>query len=208
MKILVIDYGVGNLGSVSRTFEKCGLNNVIISENFKEIEHCDKIVLPGVGAFSNAMDRLKDKGWYKAIRKVCIEDKKPLLGICLGMQLLADEGEESDNGCKVEGLGLISGKVKHLKRTDLHEKIPHVGWNEVVFSNQSPLFDNIKSNSDFYFVHSYHMVPEKDENIIAHTPYCGKFVSAIRNNNIFGVQFHPEKSSKSGIQLIKNFINI
>ena len=207
-KILIIDYGMGNLASVRRTFEKCGVNNVVISDDIKEIEHCDKVVLPGVGAFSNAMDRLVKTGWKKTLKSACGENKKPLLGICLGMQLLADTGDENEKGTAVEGMGLVPGQVKRLEAIELHEKIPHVGWNEVAFSNSSSLFEDIKSNSDFYFVHSYHMVPEKEETIIGYTPYCGQFVSAIEQDNVFGVQFHPEKSSRSGIQLIKNFIRI
>jgi glutamine amidotransferase len=207
MKILIVDYGMGNLGSVRRTFEKCGVES-LVSDDFNQIEHCDKIVLPGVGAFSEAIERLKEKGWHEALKNACIKKNKSLLGICLGMQLLADASEETENGNNVEGLGLIAGKVKRLNKIEPHEKIPHVGWNEVVFQMDSPLFQNIKSNSDFYFVHSYHLMPEYEDNILSHTPYCGNFVSAINKDSIWGVQFHPEKSSKSGIQLIKNFVSL
>lgn len=206
MKILIIDYGMGNLFSVKKSFEKCGAD-AFVSADPKDINQADKVVLPGVGAFKSAIDRLKKYAWFDAIRKACCREGKPMLGICLGMQLLADKSDESSNGQSVEGLGIIPGHVKRFTSTALNERIPHVGWNEVHFRDDHALFDSIRNGSDFYFVHSYHFIPSDDDYAVSHTPYCGKFVSSINKNNIFGVQFHPEKSSHCGLQLIKNFIN-
>lgn len=204
MKVLIVDYGMSNLGSVKRSFEECGAE-VLITDDHKDLKLATHIVLPGVGTFLKGMESLRAHGWVDSIRKAILVDRIPFLGICLGMQLMASEGEE---GGIVKGLGLISGKVVRLKKDSLKSRIPHVGWNEVCLVRDSPLFYNIRNNSDFYFVHSYHFLPDNHKNIIATTPYCGGFVSGIAVGNVFGVQFHPEKSSREGFQVIRNFIKL
>lgn len=204
MKTVVVDYGMGNLGSVRRSLEECGAD-VTVSNDPRELEKASSIVLPGVGSFKDGMRHLEEKGLAKAIQELSGKQGVPLLGICLGMQLLGKWGEE---GGRIPGLGLIAGEVKRLKPSSLLERIPHVGWNEVNPRQSSPLFENIPTGTDFYFIHSYGFIPDREEDIAATTLYCGKFVSAVAARNIYGVQFHPEKSSKNGFQLLKNFLNV
>ncbi len=201
MNVVVIDYGMCNLGSVRRAFEECGAN-VQVSPNPEDLKSADRIVLPGVGAYAKGMANLKEGGWITPLREA-VEQGTPLLGICLGMQLLARRGFE---GGEQEGLGFISGEVQKLTPTISDSRIPHIGWNEVVYKKNSLLFSNLPDQTDFYFVHSFHFVPEDTATIVAMTPYCGNFVSAISKGHIFGVQFHPEKSQKPGFQLIRNFL--
>ena len=203
-KTLIIDYGLGNLGSVKRAFEECGADP-FISDNPSDCALADHIVLPGVGAFADGMAALTDGGWVEALRSATREDKIPLLGICLGMQLLADKGFE---GGETAGLGLIPGEVIHLTSDAPETRIPHVGWNEVHHDGKHPLFAGIPTGSDFYFVHSYRFVPINIENVLASSPYCGTFVSAVASSNVFGTQFHPEKSSRAGFRFIKNFLTL
>jgi imidazole glycerol-phosphate synthase subunit HisH len=203
MNVLIINYGMGNLGSVRRSFEECGAN-VEITTNPEDLRRASRVVLPGVGAFSDGMKQLVRIGWADAIREV-IEEKKPFMGICLGMQLLAEKGYE---GGEALGLKVIPGEVVRLNSHSTEERIPHIGWDDVCVTQTSPLFSDIPYSSDFYFVHSYHFTPACSNHIIATTPYCGGMVSAVQNDNVFGVQFHPEKSSKPGRQLLKNFLNI
>lgn len=205
MKVGIIDYQMGNLMSVQCAFKKCGAETVILAEPRKmsDITH---LVLPGVGSFQDGMEKLHMGGWVSYIKQSVLNENIPLLGICLGMQLLASVGYE---GGKTEGLGLIPGEVIRLESTDETERIPHVGWNEVLLKQEGhPLFDKIKSGTDFYFVHSYHFCPECSEDIVTMTPYCNEFVSAVSRDYIFGTQFHPEKSQKAGFALIKNFLQI
>ncbi len=202
MRTLIIDYGMGNLLSVKRSFEKCGAK-VFISENPADIKYADYLVLPGVGAFKDGMANLRSKEWIPAIREAVIEYEIPLLGICLGMQLLADKGYEIE---ETNGIGLIPGEVKRFEALSNNEKIPHVGWNEINVINDETLFNSIKDKTDFYFVHSYHFIPKNKDDVLSTTPYCGRFVSAIGRKNIFGVQFHPEKSQTPGFKLICNFL--
>lgn len=204
MEVAIIDYGMGNLLSVQRAFEKCRVDAEIVDEP-QLLKEADRIVLPGVGAFSDAMKFLKTKGWIEALDIAVKVQKKPLLGICLGMQLLASYGHEGEE-CK--GLGYIGGDVVELKPKSIKEKIPHVGWNEVIINNDNGLFEGIESLTNYYFVHSYHFVPEDIRDIVTVTPYCGKFVSAVAHENVMGVQFHPEKSQKAGFSLIKNFMGM
>ncbi|AWI03681.1 imidazole glycerol phosphate synthase subunit HisH [Clostridium drakei] len=205
MKVYIIDYGMGNLMSVKRAFEECEADEVRICSEPEELFSADRIVIPGVGAFYDGMNNLNSKGWTKVIKKIAIQDKIPILGICLGMQLLASKGYE---GKEIEGLGLIDGEVKKLVSKNENERIPHVGWNEIYMINNSDLFLGIDEKTDFYFVHSYHFIPKYEQSIISKTPYCGGFVSAISQNNVYGVQFHPEKSQKSGFRIIRNFLSI
>ena len=206
MKVVVIDYGMSNLGSIKNALSECGGEDIIVADDPKELASATHIILPGVGAFADGMFNLKHFGWISPIRKCALEQKTPFLGICLGMQLMASKGYE---GGETEGLGLIKGSVDRLVPKSSKERIPHVGWNEVYTEKKSFLFDNILPGTDYYFVHSYHFIPLSDKNILTTTPYCGKFVSSIiGGNNIFGTQFHPEKSQRPGFQLLKNFLEL
>jgi|ETNmetMinimDraft_20_1059909.scaffolds.fasta_scaffold25859_3 glutamine amidotransferase len=202
MKTLIVDYGMGNLQSLYRAVEENG-GHPFISQHPSELRNASKVILPGVGAFSNAMKNLKEKGWVDELNRVVKEGGVPLLGVCLGMQLLSDKGHENK---LVNGLGFIKGDAVKLIPATNNEKIPHVGWNEVNLIKEHWLFNNIDDNTDFYFVHSYSIQLMNSNDVIALTPYCGTFVSAVANNNILGVQFHPEKSSKSGLRLLENFL--
>ncbi len=202
MSLLIIDYGMGNLASVRRAFEECGAGQIVLSENPKDMKQASRFVLPGVGAFADGMRHLQQRGWASAIHEA-VNEGIPMLGICLGMQLMATKGCE---GGEVAGLNLISGEAARLKPASSAEQIPHVGWNEVHETRPSPLWEGVPSGTDFYFVHSYHLVPSETETVIATTPYCKRFVSAVQKGNIFGVQFHPEKSSRPGFQVLRNFL--
>lgn len=202
--VLIIDYGMGNTGSVKRAFEECGADDVVISNYEADFDRCTHAVLPGVGSFADAMKYLHEKTLVGRIQKLAVEEKVPFLGICLGMQLLASTGEE--HGITA-GLNLIPGDVKFFKPSN-GERIPHVGWNEINIMQNHPLLNGINDKSDFYFVHSYHFTANSVEHIIASTPYCGEFYSVVAKDNIMGTQFHPEKSSSAGFKLIKNFLGI
>jgi len=200
--ILIIDYGMSNLGSIRRALEECGAD-VIVSDNPDDLKNAERIVLPGVGSFADGMASLKNHGWIEAIKGEVLDNEIPILGICLGMQLLATRGFE--NG-ETDGLGLIQGEVVRMHAKDANERIPHVGWNEIHKVKENPLLESINDGSDFYFVHSYHFMPGNIEDVLTTTPYCGGFVSSVQRNNISGVQFHPEKSIPVGFQLLKNFL--
>jgi glutamine amidotransferase len=202
MNVMIIDYGMGNLNSVKRVFEECG-TDVFISSTPSDLSLSTHIVLPGVGAYKDGMKNLSRGGWISEIKETVIKEKIPLLGICLGMHILADRGLE---GGETTGLGLIPGEVSRLEPDSNDTRIPHVGWNEIYKIKENSLFTGIPDGTDFYFVHSYHFVPARNENVVATTPYCDTFVSAVMSDNIYGVQFHPEKSSRPGFQLIKNFL--
>ncbi len=204
MSILVIDYGMGNLGSVRRSLEECGAS-VVVSSSPESVEECTKIILPGVGAFADGMRHLHQTGWVEAIDEAVSGRGVPILGICLGMQLLASVGHE---GGENPGLGLIPGVVKRLEPNGDNIRIPHVGWNEVHRARDNELLAGVPDKSDFYFVHSYHFIPDAEDNVVATTPYCGGFASMIARNNVYGVQFHPEKSSRPGFQLLRDFLGI
>ena len=201
-KIVIIDYGRGNTDSVLRAIEKCG-GQPILSNSASDIESASHIILPGVGAFQKGMEQIEALGIRSKLEEQVLKYKIPFLGICLGMQLLADKGFENGEN---SGLGWIKGCVKKFEKTKKDERIPHIGWNEVDFGQESPLFEGIVSGKDFYFIHSYHFICKNSSNIIATTPYCKEFVSAVRKQNIFGVQFHPEKSQGNGFNVLKNFI--
>ncbi len=203
MKVVIIDYGMGNLGSVRRAFEDCGANELEVCQNPSALDDAGHVVLPGVGAFAQGMRNLESRGWIGAIGKAVLERHIALLGICLGMQLLADRGLE---GGQVQGLGFIPGEVERLQPKGKDERVPHVGWNEVHWANKNPLSDGIVDATDFYFVHSYHFVAKDRQNVVGTTPYCGEFASVVAKDKIFGVQFHPEKSQRAGFQIIQNFL--
>ncbi len=202
MKALIIDYEMGNLGSVRRSFEECDAE-VLISTDPHDLKLATHIVLPGVGAFAEGMEHLIRGGWIDPLRQAVLNDRIPTLGICLGMQLFADRGFEKGD---TPGLGFIPGKVALLEPGNSDSRVPHIGWNEVDFVPNTPLFTKIPNKSDFYFVHSFHFIPENNNVIVGETPYCGNIVSAIQSENVFGVQFHPEKSSRAGFQLIRAFL--
>lgn len=204
METVIIDYGMGNLLSVQRAFEKCGSDAVII-DNPLELRNAEHIVLPGVGAFPDAMENLKKGGWVEELHRAVLQKETPLLGICLGMQLLAEKGYEMR---ECEGLGYISGEVIRFEQTVEKERIPHVGWNEIEKKIEIPVLDGIADGTNYYFVHSYHFCAKNVENIATVTPYCGGFVSTVVKDNIVGTQFHPEKSQKAGFKIIRNFLGM
>jgi glutamine amidotransferase len=200
--IAIVDYGMGNLRSVQKAFEKIGAKAVVTSSP-EEVQKASKIVLPGVGAFGACMENLEKFGLIPTILKV-IEQRKPFLGICMGMQVLFDEGEEFG---KHKGLGVIPGKVVKFKLPQQF-KIPHMGWNRLLKKRRHPVLADIDDNAYFYFVHSYHVVP-KDPGVIATmTDYGREFVSSIAKDNIFACQFHPEKSQNLGLKMLKSFANL
>jgi glutamine amidotransferase len=203
MKVAIINYGMGNLSSVRRAFEDIGAET-IIANHPSSLYEVNRIVLPGVGAFTEGMTHLSNGGWIDALHDVVAIQHKPLLGICLGMQMLATQGLE---GGLSEGLGLIPGQVQRLDTLGCKLRIPHVGWNEVRYKAEDVLFEGILDSSDFYFVHSYTFVPNDDRHLIATVPYGLDVAAVIRNGSVFGCQFHPEKSSKVGRQLLKNFMS-
>ena len=198
----VINFGLGNLGSIINSFEEINANIKIIS-NPKDIDNVEHLILPGVGSFRLGMKNLLNKGWDKKIFSH-VEKQKPLLGICLGMQLLFDRGEE-DGECK--GLGLIKGKVIKMKNMK-NRKLPHVGWNQLNFKNKHPIFEKVRDNVDYYFVHSYECLVENSSNIISTSNYHTEILSCVSDGkNIVGTQFHPEKSPPNGLKILKNFLN-
>jgi imidazole glycerol-phosphate synthase subunit HisH len=203
--IVVVDYGMCNLDSVARAVEECG-GTAVVSDRVADLERASRIILPGVGAFPDAMRHLKQLGLDKALYEQAVEKGIPFLGICLGMQLLADVGWE--NNSRTEGLRMISGEVRRLDPIDEGERIPHVGWNEVHATRTNPLFRGIAPGRDFYFAHSYHFSPSNPADVLATTPFAGSIISAVQNGLIFGVQFHPEKSQKAGFQLLSNFFAV
>ncbi len=202
-KVIIIDLNISNVGSVFRaikSFEK----NVIISSKVKDLAHATHIILPGVGTYENGMKKLNSNDLAKSLKSLVNIRKIPVLGICLGMQLFSTKGYENNKVTK--GLDLIEGEVVKF---DIKKnfRLPHVGWNSVNFLNKSALLSGINNNTDFYFTHSYHFLCKNEENMSSNTNYGKDFCSSIKKGNIFGVQFHPEKSLKNGIKLLKNFVN-
>lgn len=195
-KIAIVDYGVGNLKSITNALDYLGLCGVITGEA-AELERADAILLPGVGAFPDAAERLYATGLDKVI--IAQVEQKPLLGICLGMQLLF---ETSSEGRKTRGLGLIKGSVERIKTNC---KLPHIGWNGLIFQNSSPLFRGLAGGTAVYFVHSYCGVAANESDVIAYTEHGTSVVAAVGQGNIYGCQFHPEKSGEVGLQILKNF---
>ena len=196
--IAIIDYGMGNLFSVEKAFVKLGAK-VIVTNDEKVILQADKVVLPGVGAFGDCMNNLEQSGLIPAIKEV-VNSGKPFLGICLGLQLLFEESEESPG---VKGLGIFRGKVQKIIAPDL--KIPHMGWNNLKIEKKNKIFDNLEENPRYYFLHSYYFECENKEDVIATATYGEKFDCMINHKNIYGIQCHPEKSHHNGMQLLKNF---
>lgn len=200
--IAVIDYGMGNLRSVSKAVEYVG-GNVIVTDNKEKIKDAEAIILPGVGAFRDAVKNLKERGLWETVT-IEVKKGKPFLGICLGLHLLFEKGYEFG---EEDGLGIIKGKVV---RFDLpHDyKIPHMGWNQVSIKKNSSFLERIKEGEFFYFVHSYYVKPEDKSVILTTTDYGIEFVSSIEKDNVIATQFHPEKSQKAGLKLLSNFLKL
>ena len=192
----IVDYGVGNLKSVTNAMDYLGLKTCITSDP-RELKLADAVILPGVGAFPDAADKLRAAGLDRVL--VAQAERKPILGICLGMQLLFTLGEEVR---ECEGLDLVSGCVRRI-RTDL--KLPHIGWNSLTYPNPSPLFRGVEEGSYVYFVHSFCGVAEDPATVIAQTDYGTPVVAAVQRGNVYGCQFHPEKSGEVGLQILRNF---
>lgn len=200
--VTVVDYGMGNLKSILMAMSEIGAE-AIISSDVGVVQAAKRLIIPGVGSFADGMKNLRTLGLVEAIQKLSLHDNRPLLGICLGMQLLASKGYEGE---ECEGLKIIPGEAKRLVPKSPNQRIPHVGWNDVRLKKENALFANIPDLSDFYFVHGYHLVPSDKSHIVGTTDYCGDIVSVVNNRNTWGVQFHPEKSGPLGYRLLKNFI--
>ena len=198
----LIDYKAGNLNSVVKAFERVGAR-IFIAQDFKDLQKADKLLLPGVGSFKKAMENLKKLGFIEALQEQVLVQKKPVLGICLGMQLFLERGFE---GGICEGLGFIEGEVVKFEES-LNLKIPHMGWNELEILKQEPLYKGIANKSDFYFVHSFY-VKCKDEFVSVRCEYGHKFVASLQKEHIFATQFHPEKSQSLGLKLLENFVRL
>lgn len=199
--IVIIDYGVGNLFSLTSSFKAIG-EEVIITSDVEIIKQADKLILPGVGAFGDASKKLFDSGLDKVILEE-VKNKKPLLGVCLGMQMLFNESHEFGIH---KGLGLINGKVVYIDLPSDY-KIPHIGWNALHFKKQSPILKYIEENDFVYFVHSYHAV-DCEESLVATTDYGREITAIVQSGNVFGCQFHPEKSGDVGLKILKAFAEI
>lgn len=199
--VVIIDYGFCNLDSVYRAVQECG-GNPVVSDNPNDARTAARMILPGVGSYAEAMKAMHALGWSEVIQEEAAKGI-PLLGICLGMQML---GDSSTEGGLTQGLGLIPGKVEKFSFSDTLRRIPHMGWNEVHYRNPSPLFDGIPDGKNFYFVHSYRYLPEREEECLAVTPYGEEFACVVGRDNIVGTQFHPEKSLRTGFHLLRNFL--
>lgn len=201
-RTVIVDYGLCNLDSMARAVEECG-GDPLVTDDPLDLRAADRIVLPGVGSFTKAMANLRAKRLDEAMGERVAGGGIPFLGVCLGMHLMARRGNEGAGG---DGLGWIDGEVRRLEPSAPDERVPHVGWNEVDATDGAPLFDGIDPASDFYFVHSFHLDCADGSDVQGRTSYCDGFVSAIRRDNLFGVQFHPEKSQKTGFRLLGNFL--
>lgn len=203
--IAIIDSGICNLGSVRRALTALGVEPVIVNQA-QLLGRAERMILPGVGGFSQGMAHLRDGGWIDTVRREVLDHGKPLLGICLGMQLLATGGTE---GGETAGLDLIPGDVVRLNELGCDARIPHVGWNDIRRSgNDNPLLESIPDGTDFYFVHSYALRPKDPAHEIAHATYGAPFTAVVACGSVWGTQFHPEKSSKAGLRLLKNFLEL
>ncbi|MDI6692580.1 MAG: imidazole glycerol phosphate synthase subunit HisH [Anaerosomatales bacterium] len=196
--IAIVDYGMGNLRSVQKGFEHAGVSDVVVTSDPRTVESAEALVLPGVGAFRDAAANLRAAGMWDVVRERA-SSGAPLLGICLGMQLLVDVSYEDGEW---EGLGLVRGTCERLP---VGVKVPHIGWNTVEQPKPSPLFAGIPDGTAFYFVHSYRVVPADESCIIGRTEHGVPFASAVESGSVYGVQFHPEKSSEMGLRLLANF---
>jgi len=198
----IVDYGMGNLLSVFNAVEYIG-TEAKICEFPHELDVVERIILPGVGAFRNCMDNLKTKGFAEALNRNVIEQKKPIFGICLGMQIM---GRKSYEGGEHEGLGWFDADVVRIKPDDPYLRVPQIGWNEISYQSDCDLFKGLPENPHFYLVHSYYVKCKNSDDIVAKCDYGGEVTAAIRKENIFATQFHPEKSQEFGLQMLENFM--
>jgi glutamine amidotransferase len=208
MNVTIVDYNSGNISSVINSFKEVAKNkvNIKVTSDLNKIKLSDKIVLPGQGSFKSCIDALNNiDGLVDALNEFVKINKKPLLGICVGLQMFADIGYEET---ETKGLGWISGKVSKIDNQNGKFKLPHIGWNQINIVKDSKIFKDIENNSHMYFVHSYEFVPEDKNFISATTDYASNIVCSVEKENIFGTQFHPEKSDKIGLKIINNFINL
>ena len=208
MRLTIVDYKSGNISSVINSFKEVARDKVKIevTSDIKKIKLSDKIVLPGQGSFKNCVNALKNiNGLIETLNEFVINDKKPLLGICVGLQMFADIGYEE---METKGLGWISGKVTKIDNMKGKYKLPHIGWNQIDIIKEGKILKDIKDKSHMYFVHSYEFIPNDKKTISATADYSSKHVCAVEKENIFGTQFHPEKSDKIGLKIIDNFINL
>jgi len=208
MNVTIVDYSSGNISSVINSFKEAAKDkvNIEVTSDLNKIKLSDKVVLPGQGSFKSCVDALNSiHGLVDSLNEFAVNNKKPILGICVGLQMFADIGYEET---ETKGLGWISGKVSKIDNKDGKYKLPHIGWNQINIVKKSKMFKNIDNNSHMYFVHSYEFIP-KDKNVIsATTNYSTNIVCSVEKENFFGTQFHPEKSDRIGLQIIENFINL
>ena len=208
MNVTIVDYKSGNISSVINSFKEVAQNKVKIevTSDLNKIKSSDKVVLPGQGSFKSCIDALNTiNGLVETLNDFAIKNKKPLLGICVGLQMFADVGYEET---ETKGLGWIPGKVTKIDNQNGKYKLPHIGWNEINIMKDSKIFEDVKDKSHMYFVHSYELVPNDKNVITATTNYSSNHVCAVEIDNIFGTQFHPEKSDNLGLKIIDNFINL
>ena len=208
MNVTIVDYQSGNISSVINSFREVAKDkvNLEVTSDIYKIKSSDKIVLPGQGSFKRCVDSLNGiSGLVDTLKDFVVGNKKPLLGICVGLQMFADIGYEE---AETKGLGWISGKVSKIDNQNGQFKLPHIGWNEIEIQKESKIFKDIKNKSHMYFVHSYEFIPEDKSVISATTDYSSKIVCAIEKDNLFGTQFHPEKSDKIGLKVIENFLRL
>ena len=208
MNVTIVDYNSGNISSVINSFKEAAQDkvNIQITSDLKKIKLSDKVVLPGQGSFKSCIEALNDvEGLVETLNEFAVTNKKPLLGICVGLQMFADLGYEE---IETKGLGWISGTVSKIDNQNGAYKLPHIGWNQINIVKDSRIFKDIENNSHMYFVHSYEFIPENKDVISATTDYSSKIVCSVEKENIFGTQFHPEKSDKIGLKIIENFINL
>lgn len=202
--IVILNYNIGNLTSIKNMLKKGGISDVLISDNISDIEKADKLILPGVGHFDYGMNQLKSMPFFEILNELVLEKQKPILGICLGAQLL---GKSSEEGVE-SGLGWINAKTVKFDTSRINGtlKIPHMGWSDVCIKKDSPIFDGMeKMDSRFYFVHSYHLICADQSDILVTANHGYEFTAGVEKDNIIGVQFHPEKSHKFGMKLLNNF---
>ena len=208
MNVTIVDYSSGNISSVINSFKEVAKDkvNIEVTSDLNKIKLSDKLVLPGQGSFKSCVDALNGmSGLVDTLNEFVINNKKPLLGICVGLQMFADTGYEE---IETKGLGWIPGKVSKLDNKNGKYKLPHIGWNEINIIKDSKIFQGIENNSHMYFVHSYEFIPVDKNVISATTDYSSNIVCSVEKENIFGTQFHPEKSDKMGLQIIRNFISL
>ena len=208
MKVTIVDYNSGNISSVINSFKEVAKDkvNIEVTSDLNKIKSSDKVVLPGQGSFKSCIEALNNiNGLVNTLNEFAINNKKPLLGICVGLQMFADIGYEET---ETKGLGWMPGKVSKIDNQDGKYKLPHIGWNQINIVKESKIFKNIDNNSHMYFVHSYEFIPSDKNVISATTDYSTNIVCSVEKENLFGTQFHPEKSDKTGLQIIQNFINL